>query len=133
VPCGVCSWAPVLFVWTFFTFWVFVCLHIVEGVAFLYNGVWTNGNEGMFAIAWTAYIGFATAVAGDAAAAAHSSHAAVQQQRSSSAQHPLEQCSSSAQQPLEQCSSSSHWSRHGPRLELDDCASTLPDRDMTVT
>ncbi len=60
-----CSWAPLLFVWSFFTFWVFVCLHIVEGVAYVYNGVWLNGNEGMFAIAWTAYIGFVTAVAGE--------------------------------------------------------------------
>jgi hypothetical protein len=58
------SWAPLLFVWSFFTFWVFVCLHIVEGVAYVYNGVWVNGNEGMYAIAWTAYIGFVAAVAG---------------------------------------------------------------------
>jgi hypothetical protein len=46
------SWAPVLFLWTFFTFWVFVCLHIVEGVAYYYGGNWINANEGMFAIAW---------------------------------------------------------------------------------
>ena len=51
-PHPTCSWAPLLFVWTFFCFWVFVCLHIVEGAAYYCSGSWVNGNEGMFAIAW---------------------------------------------------------------------------------
>jgi hypothetical protein len=65
--CGSISAVPFIALFTAFCWWVFVALHIVEGSYYYYkdgniNGV-INGDEGMWAIAWSGYIAFAGIVA----------------------------------------------------------------------
>lgn len=66
--CGPLSAVPFIALFTAFCWWVFVALHIVEGSYYYYkddkvNGV-INGDEGMWAIAWSGYIAFCGIVAG---------------------------------------------------------------------
>jgi len=54
---------PLLAVWMFFFWWMWICLHIVEAAPYWRNGKWQNKSEGMWSLAWASYCFFVAAVA----------------------------------------------------------------------
>jgi hypothetical protein len=54
---------PLLAVWMFFFWWMWICLHIVEAAPYWRKGKWQNKSEGMWSLAWASYCFFVAAVA----------------------------------------------------------------------
>jgi hypothetical protein len=56
------SMFPLLAVWMFFFWWLWICLHIAEGAPYYRNGRFQNKSEGLWSMAWTGYMMFVAAV-----------------------------------------------------------------------